>query len=164
LKKSLFVTQNERTVPVRVEAVGDSRFQVWVDAGEPPLEVRVLAPSGPAVVTVGNRVVELYRATNGELIVPRARQRFVSSARSGSRERGPGHAEGTGPLRAPMPGRIVKVLVAEGDAVVPGAGLVVMEAMKMENELSATRAGVVRRVLVKAGEAVERDAVLLELA
>jgi biotin carboxyl carrier protein len=63
-----------------------------------------------------------------------------------------------------MPGRIVKVLVAEGDEVVAGVGLVIMEAMKMENELSATRAGVVRQVLVKAGDAVERDAVLLELA
>ncbi len=164
MKKSLFLTRNELTQAVRVEALGEDRFRVQGAEGEPPLEVRVLARSGPAVVTVGTRVVELYRGEKGELVVARSRQRFVASSRSRSREREPANAEGTGPLRAPMPGRIVKVLVVEGDTVVPGAGLVIMEAMKMENELAATRACVVRRVLVKAGDAVERDAVLLDLA
>jgi biotin carboxyl carrier protein len=164
LKKSLFLTRNELTQAVRVEALGEDRFQVHGAEGEPPLEVRVLARSSSTVVTVGTRVVELHRAANGELVVTRPRQRFAASTRSGSGERGPANAGGPGPLRAPMPGRIVKVLVAEGDEVVAGVGLVIMEAMKMENELSATRAGVVRQVLVKAGDAVERDAVLLELA
>src|SRR3954452_24690010 len=67
------------------------------------------------------------------------------------------------PLIAPMPGMIVRVAVQVGDSVVPGQGLVVMEAMKMENELRATSAGTVKAVLAQAGPAVEKGAVLLEL-
>ena len=72
-------------------------------------------------------------------------------------------AAGAVHLSAPMPGLIVRVNVAAGDAVRAGQGLVVMEAMKMENELRATAAGVVRRVLVSAGSTVEKGAMLLEM-
>jgi glutaconyl-CoA/methylmalonyl-CoA decarboxylase subunit gamma len=164
LKKSFFLAQSERTLPIRVESMGDDRFRVQRAEAEPPLEVRVLAHGGTTLVTVGTRVVELVRAAKGRIFARPAREAFVASARSlGAAGERP-TAESSGPLCAPMPGRIVKLLVAEGDAVVAGAGLVIMEAMKMENELAATRAGVVRRVHVKAGDAVERDAVLLELA
>jgi pyruvate carboxylase subunit B len=70
---------------------------------------------------------------------------------------GPAH------LRAPMPGLIVRINVAEGDVVRAGQGLVVMEAMKMENELRANSAGKVKRIAVKAGGAVEKGALLLEM-
>lgn len=66
-------------------------------------------------------------------------------------------------LRAPMPGLIVRVEVAEGQDVEPGDGLVVMEAMKMENELKAEIAARISSVEVSAGQAVERDAVLLRM-
>ena len=64
-------------------------------------------------------------------------------------------------LRAPMPGRIVQVLVAEGDTVEVGDGLVVVEAMKMENLLKAEAGGVVTHLHVAAGDAVEAGADLL---
>jgi pyruvate carboxylase subunit B len=70
---------------------------------------------------------------------------------------------GPAPLIAPMPGLVVRVKVAPGDAVQAGEGLVVMEAMKMENELRAPAAGRVRAVHVAAGTAVEKGAVLVEL-
>ena len=54
-------------------------------------------------------------------------------------------------------------VVIEGDDVQPGQGLVVMEAMKMENELRASSAGTVKRILVTPGTAVEKGVVLLEL-
>jgi biotin carboxyl carrier protein len=65
-------------------------------------------------------------------------------------------------LKAPMPGLVVRVQVQPGDRVTPGAGLVVLEAMKMENELKAQAAAVVKTVRVAAGEAVEKGQVLLE--
>jgi pyruvate carboxylase subunit B len=71
--------------------------------------------------------------------------------------------KGPAPLVAPMPGMIVRVNVAEGDVIQAGQGLVVMEAMKMENELRATSGGAVRRVLVSPGTAVEKGALLLEM-
>lgn len=70
---------------------------------------------------------------------------------------------GPAPVVAPMPGLVVRVHVQPGDSVAAGQGLVVMEAMKMENELRAQGAGVVKTVLVQPGTAVEKGAVLVEL-
>jgi len=66
-------------------------------------------------------------------------------------------------VKSPMPGRVVKVLVAKGDSVAVGQGLVVLEAMKMENEVKARAAGVVLAVHVAAGDTVEGSAKLLTL-
>ncbi|MEO7521075.1 MAG: biotin/lipoyl-containing protein [Gemmatimonas sp.] len=70
---------------------------------------------------------------------------------------------GPAPLLAPMPGLVVRVSVRPGDVVSAGQGLVVMEAMKMENELCASAAGVVLAVKVEAGVAVNKGALLVEL-
>ena len=70
---------------------------------------------------------------------------------------------GPAPIVAPMPGLVVRVRVAVGEKVEAGQGVVVMEAMKMENELRATAGGVVRRIEVAAGTAVEKGALLVVL-
>lgn len=70
---------------------------------------------------------------------------------------------GPAPLLAPMPGLVVRVDVQPGDIVQAGQPLVVMEAMKMENELRSTSGGVVRAVRVQPGAAVEKGATLVEL-
>ena len=75
-----------------------------------------------------------------------------------------GKASGPAPVVAPMPGLIVRVNVAEGDSVQPGQGVVVMEAMKMENELRASAAGTVKAIHVSPGKAVEKGTVLVELS
>ena len=76
---------------------------------------------------------------------------------------GPGAARhGAAPLKAPMPGLVVRVVVEPGQAVAPGAGLVTLEAMKMENELKAAAAGTVRAVHVRPGQAVEKGQLLVE--
>ena len=67
-------------------------------------------------------------------------------------------------VRAPMPGLVVRVAVAAGQRVDAGTGVVVVEAMKMENELRAPRAGVVETVHVAVGQAVEKGAPLVTLA
>ena len=65
-------------------------------------------------------------------------------------------------LKAPMPGLVLRVHVTPGQTVAAGAGLVVLEAMKMENELKAPGPAVVKAVRVQPGEAVEKGQVLLE--
>lgn len=75
-----------------------------------------------------------------------------------------GAAAGPAPLIAPMPGMIVRISVAPGDTVVAGQSLIVMEAMKMENELRAAGAGTVIAVRAVAGTAVQKGAILVELA
>jgi biotin carboxyl carrier protein len=69
---------------------------------------------------------------------------------------------GPRPVSAPMPGLVVKVEVAVGDLVRPGQGIVIVEAMKMENELKAQAEGVVRAVHVSAGDTVEKGRVLVD--
>ena len=64
-------------------------------------------------------------------------------------------------IAAPMPGRVVKVLVSAGDAVAARQGLIVIEAMKMENELRAPRAGIVKAVTVAPGAPVEAGTVVV---
>lgn len=77
---------------------------------------------------------------------------------TGGREKGLGWTT----LRAPMPGLVVRVEVKEDDLVSEGQGLVIVEAMKMENELKSLGEARVKRIMVEAGEVVEKDQVLLE--
>ena len=71
---------------------------------------------------------------------------------------------GPQPVRAPMPGRVVRVLVSVGDRVSARQGLMVVEAMKMENELRSPKEGVVTMVGASAGAVVEAGAVLVVIA
>lgn len=70
---------------------------------------------------------------------------------------------GADEVRAPMPGSIVSVAVKAGDAVTRGAALLVMESMKMETTLTASRDGVIAEVAFEKGQTFERDALLLRL-
>lgn len=81
--------------------------------------------------------------------------------RAGDAEAG---GSGEQKLNAPMPGRIVRILVKAGDEVAARQGLIVMEAMKMENELVAARAGTVTEIAVAEGTTVEAGRLLLRLS
>ena len=70
---------------------------------------------------------------------------------------------GPAPVIAPMPGLVVRINVAVGDTVTAGQGVLVMEAMKMENELRASAAATVKSIRVTQGTAVEKGTVLIEL-
>jgi len=74
-----------------------------------------------------------------------------------------GAGRGAGLVKAPMPGRVVRILVEPGQQVKSGEGIVVVEAMKMENELSAPRDGVVTQVHVSEGDTVESGAALIQV-
>lgn len=89
------------------------------------------------------------------IVDPRTRAGRRGGARAGD--------GGPAAVVAPMPGRIVKVLVAPGDVVAARQGVVIVEAMKMENELRAPRAGTVAAVNVTAGMSVDARAVLVVL-
>jgi acetyl/propionyl-CoA carboxylase alpha subunit len=76
----------------------------------------------------------------------------------------PGSSGPAGGLVAPMPGSVVRVMVAEGDTVTAGTPLLVLEAMKMEHTITSPSDGVVAALNVTAGTQVERGAVLVELS
>jgi pyruvate carboxylase subunit B len=71
---------------------------------------------------------------------------------------------GPRPVLAPMPGLVVRIEVAEGDRIEKGEGVVIVEAMKMENELKAESAGIVTHIHVTEGQTVDKDQILIELA
>lgn len=73
-----------------------------------------------------------------------------------------GEQSGPKPVRAPMPGLVVKVAVEPGQEVEPGQGVVIVEAMKMENELTSEAGGRVATVHVTEGQAVDKDDILIE--
>lgn len=156
----------------RVEVVIDGEG-VWV-AGE-RVDARLAEVDGTPVkiITIGDRVhrviarrgqtrgqydlwIDGYRY-DVEALDERTRAiRDLSGASA--------RASGPAPLVAPMPGLIVRVNVQAGDNVQPGQAVVVMEAMKMENDLRTQSSGTVSAVRVKPGDAVEKGAVLVELS
>ncbi len=69
-----------------------------------------------------------------------------------------------GDVRAPMPGMVLRIEVAAGETVEPGQPLMVIEAMKMENEIRAAVAGVVQEILVSTKQAVEKDDLLIRIS
>lgn len=107
------------------------------------------------------------RGTNGDVDVHIDGRAIAVQIRPagafGRQKKGAAGASGAGPQRviAPMPGKVVRVLVKPGDEVTARQGLAVVEAMKMENELRAARDGRVRDVAVKEGQSVDAGTVLL---
>ncbi len=112
-----------------------------------------LSPEGDRVVVGGItyelQVEGLEREQPGHVVSAEAR---------------PGTAAGAGAVRAIMPGKIIRLLVAEGDAVGEGDVVCILEAMKMENELKAPQAGTVKALYIQPGQDVESGAVLAEIA
>jgi biotin carboxyl carrier protein len=71
--------------------------------------------------------------------------------------------QGTAEVRAPMPGKVIRVLVKDGDSVTANQGIVVMEAMKMQNEIKSPKNGIVKRIGVTTGSAVNSGDLLAEV-
>jgi len=151
-----------RSVRVEVKGGGGGRYTVELDGRS----LEVLA-SG---VGTGSMSLLVGRESH-ELGVEREGQGYRVAGRSGSvlvalSPAGRGalavasRAAGPARLVAPMPGRIVRLLAVAGAEVAAGQGLLVIEAMKMENELRAPREGRLRELLVREGEAVEAGALL----
>jgi biotin carboxyl carrier protein len=131
---------------------------VEIAAGSAQLSVRV---DGQTVdLTTEGTPPELGAFAGGH----RAAVRVVSERmRSAEQARKSTAAAGDKLVRSPMPGRVVKVLVARGEAIEAGQGLVVLEAMKMENEVRARAAGTVAEVHVVPGATVDGQAKLVTL-
>ncbi|HLK47454.1 MAG TPA: biotin/lipoyl-containing protein [Bryobacteraceae bacterium] len=106
--------------------------------------------------------VQVERAPQHLIVVLRG-HRFeieVEDPRRWSRQSARGSGGAVETVAAPMPGKVVRVLVAPGDAVEPGQGVLVVEAMKMQNEMKAGRAGRVISVTVREGATVTAGEVL----
>lgn len=158
-----------RPVEVDVQAVGDGRYRVRVGDGE-PFEVEADAAPGGVHLRAGDRSFCVSAGARGDGLHVHAGgfdavlRVLDERARRVLARTGAGFvAEGTQIIRSPMPGKVVAVLVEPGQKVEAGQGVVVIEAMKMENELRADAAGVVAAVHVAPGDRVEGNADLVVL-
>ena len=151
-----------RTLRVEVSGRGP-RYDVSVDGRR--LEVRWQETArGLVSLRVDGQVLELglERNASGCVVVfpdDRLAVELHDAVRGGALQ-GKTAAAGPARLKAPMPGKIVRVLTPAGTAVQAGQGLLVIEAMKMENEIRAPRAGRVQEIAVRDGQAVETGALL----
>ena len=152
--------------PDRTAGPDGGRFRVLVD-GQPHDLTLARTDLGLSIVYAEDgRVVDVAATerTAGDWLLQFPRVTVIATV-DGRRSprRSAARAAGTGELRvtAPMPGRVVRVLVKPGDEVAGRQGLVVVEAMKMENELVAARAGRIKEVAVAEGQSVETGRLLI---
>jgi glutaconyl-CoA/methylmalonyl-CoA decarboxylase subunit gamma len=163
------VTLDGREHVVEIHARGDA-LRVLVDGKPHPADLAEVGTTGLYSLIVDGRSVSFAaRFENGsavlsfhdrevEVAIEDERTRLARQATGGSR-RGRSTAE----VRSVMPGVVKEVRVAAGDAVGAGQPLLILEAMKMENEIRAADAARVARVHVEAGAAVEKGALLVSL-
>jgi biotin carboxyl carrier protein len=153
----LDLAQNGKTVTVSID--GRSRQVEVLRAGDGWLDIR-LAACGVDPESVFRAHVS---SEGANCWVTVAGGTFLLVKSTGASRRG-GHAQhAAGELVSPMPGQVRAVQAAEGDRVVKGQTLMVVEAMKMEIKVAAPLAGRVARILVQPGQAVEKDQLLAEL-
>ena len=169
MKRDLIVTADGRDRTVAVEGpLPDGRFRVTVDGTTHEVDGRAVRPGTWSIMVGGQSyMVELDKrrtgiaasvgASEAMLQVEDAlHRRLAAAAQPRDKPRGE-------TIRAPIAGKVVKVLVAPGDQVTAGTPVIVLEAMKMENELVAERGGTVKTVNKQAGQAVDTGDPLIEI-
>jgi biotin carboxyl carrier protein len=161
---------NGRSRAVSIERAPQGRFRVTVDGRAQEVDAVRIGTWGLSLLLDGahavSRDVQVAPVgAAGELLIRldgRTIPAVVNGNRTGHAAAEPGsQAHGEQSVVAPMPGRVVRVLVAPGDSVTARQGVIVIEAMKMENELRAPKPGRVKDVAVEAGASVEAGRVLV---
>ena len=164
------IDANDRTHKVTVEKIGAAgpaggTFRVLIDGVPATVDARPTELGLSLVFDDGRSMdVGLTDRPGGEWFVqlPHADVTVAVDARRFQRgESGGGATAGAQRITAPMPGRVVRILVKPGDEVQHRQGVVVVEAMKMENELGAPKAGRVKDVAVSEGQSVEAGRLLV---
>lgn len=158
-------TIGEREARVTVEEVGVARYKVTIDGREHLVDAHEVQSSVWSVLQGADSFEVDIQGRDEEYEVLIAGDCYKFSLMNEQRKAlmrtaGKGGA-GKAMVTSPMPGKVVKILVAEGDEVKADQGIIVVEAMKMENELKSAIAGNVKEIFVKEGEIVESGAKLV---
>lgn len=151
---------------VEVEELSAETFAISFGGSRFEADLRRVGTASVSII-VNNRSFDFDVAREGEDVVVASyagatRLTLIDAARHSMRSRkAPREVSGRVEIKAAMPGRVVNLLVAAGDEVKVGQGVIIVEAMKMENELKSPKAGKVTEVKVAAGQTVEKGALLL---
>ena len=161
-----------RQVMVEAEPAYPGRFRVTWDGATRLVDARIVERAGREAllslvrldgVATSREVRCVETGAGGELAVHAGGvvwRAVVNGRRAAGADGATGGGDGEERVTAPMPGKVVRILVARGDEVAARQPVMVVEAMKMENEMSAPRAGTVREIQVQEGMSVDAGRVL----
>ena len=156
---------NSQTIPIDLTPGGSGK-SYRATVGEKTVDIEILQANDAKLDLLidGKRKTAYVSFDNAKRWVTVNEQTLVlTKPAAGARDRGHGNQHAAGELTAPMPGQLRAVNVAEGESVIKGQTLLVLEAMKMEIRIQAPRDGKVKKLLVKQTQTVERDQILIEL-
>jgi biotin carboxyl carrier protein len=165
--KKYYVQTDDGLIELEFEEKGD---HLLVRMGDQELTVDLRKVSDPSLFSliIDNQSHEVFVDRHGDaydvLVEGELHRMHVQdewARRLASIQRRSKHVEGDLIVKAPMPGIVLRVEVSPGDTVERGQGLVVLGAMKMENQIKAPRGGVVKEVSVEAGQTVEQGRALV---
>ena len=142
-----------------------SGWSVTLDGRPVAVDAVEIAPNALSILLEGQSFeIKVTPSSDGKLELQTRAQEFTAEVIDPrawrGRRQGAIEAEGRQQILAPMPGKIVRVLVQTGEKVEAGQGLLVVEAMKMQNEIRSPKSGTVERLLVKEGQPVNSGEIL----
>ena len=140
-------------------------YRVLLDGRECAADMALIEPNTISVLLGGQSFeIHVTPTIDGHLRLQTGPDEFTAEVHDPrawrGRKHGPQEAEGRQQLVSPMPGKVIRVLVNAGDEVEAGQGVVVVEAMKMQNEIRSPKKGKVERILAKEGQAVNAGEIL----
>jgi biotin carboxyl carrier protein len=152
----------DRHLSVSLQRLGEGRYEATVDDQRDEIEASLVDPATLHVVWRGKtRIVHIARVGSGYQVAIDGEVYTLAPEAAGSAAHTPTLAAPQ--ITAPMPGKVLQVLVREGQEVNSGDGLIILEAMKMENRIVAEAPAVVKKVHVADGQMVDGGQVLIEL-
>jgi biotin carboxyl carrier protein len=162
VKFEVSIDNRTRTVEITRDA---GRWRISLDDEQVDADAIEIAPNIFSILLNGqSHEVRIAPTPTGALTLQTAHREFTAEVLDPRAWRGRRHgaleAEGRQQILAPMPGKIVRVLVQAGEKVEAGQGLLVVEAMKMQNEIRSPKNGTVERLLVKEGQPVNSGEIL----
>jgi biotin carboxyl carrier protein len=156
----------DATHALEVESLGAGRWRISVDGHAHVVDSRQTG-QGTFSLLIEHAAVELSVTSRGDefqvVVGGRAHRLRLLDERALRRRERAAAGDGGKEVRAAMPGKVVALLVEVGAAVEHGQGILVIEAMKMENEIAAPRAGTVAEICVQPGQAVEAGELLARI-
>ena len=162
MKYDVRIAGKTRTVELRRDA---SRWQISLDGAATDADAIEIAPGIFSILLNGqSHEIRIAPNSDGTLTIQDGQNEFKAEVADPRAWRGRKHgaveAEGRQQIVAPMPGKVIRLLVKPGDKVEAGQGLLVVEAMKMQNEVKSPKTGTVEKLLAKESQAVNAGDIL----
>jgi biotin carboxyl carrier protein len=162
MKFEVLINNTRRIVDLERDA---NRWRISLDGNLVDADAVEIAPNTYSILLNGkSHEIRVTPTPTGALTLQTGPHEFTAEVIDPrawrGRRQGAIEAEGRQQILAPMPGKIVRVLVQTGEAVQAGQGLLVVEAMKMQNEIRSPKSGTVERLLVKEGQPVNAGEIL----